>query len=185
MEFVTTLLIAIGLAMDALAVSLCIGTTGQASAPRARFRLAFHFGVFQAGMTLLGWLVGSTVVTLISGIDHWVAFALLAYVGINMIRSGANPDGECYQSDPSRGRTLLMLCVATSLDALAVGLSMAVLHTPVWFPALVIGIVAGGLSILGLLAGTTLGVRFGKRMEILGGIILIGIGLRVVITHLI
>jgi manganese efflux pump family protein len=185
MEFITTLLIAIGLAMDALAVSLCIGTTGQASEPRSRFRLAFHFGVFQAGMTLLGWLAGSTIVTLISGIDHWVAFGLLAYVGINMIRSGANPGGGCYQSDPSRGRTLLMLCVATSLDALAVGLSMAVLNTPVWVPALVIGIVAGGLSILGLLAGTTLGVKFGKRMEILGGIILVGIGLRVVITHLI
>jgi putative Mn2+ efflux pump MntP len=184
MEFVTSLLIAIGLAMDALAVSLCIGTTGQAREPRARFRLAFHFGVFQTGMTLLGWLAGNTVVGLISGFDHWVAFALLGYVGVNMIRSGANAESECYPTDPSKGRTLIMLCVATSLDALAVGLSMAVLKTSIWFPAALIGVVTAGLSTFGLLAGTSLGDKFGKRMEILGGIVLIGIGLRVVLTHM-
>jgi len=183
MEIVSSLLIAIGLAMDALAVSLGIGTTGQAKDNRARFRLAFHFGVFQSGMTLLGWLAGSTIVGLISGVDHWAAMALLGYVGVNMIRSGLSPDGACYQSNPSKGRTLMILCVATSLDALAVGLGLAMLKTSILAPTLLIGLVASGLSLFGLLAGTSLGEKFGKRMEILGGILLIGIGIRVVVSH--
>jgi putative Mn2+ efflux pump MntP len=185
MELVTSFFIATGLAMDAFAVSLGIGTTGQATDSRARFRLAFHFGFFQGAMTLLGWLLGSTIAGFIGGIDHWVALVLLAYVGINMVRSGMNPEGECYQSNPSKGKTLMMLCVATSLDAMAVGLGMAMLRTPVLFPSLVIGVVTGALSTFGLFAGTRLGAAFGKRMEILGGLILICIGLRIVYTHLI
>ncbi len=184
MDFPTSLMIAVGLAMDAFAVSLGIGTTGQARDRRAKFRLSFHFGVFQAGMTLLGWLVGSTVANFINAFDHWLALALLGYVGINMIRSGFDPDGESYQTNPSKGRTLMVLCVATSLDAMAVGLSMAMLKTPVFYPSLLIGVVASGLSIFGLLAGTKLGETFGKRMEILGGLILLGIGIRVVLTHI-
>jgi len=170
--------------MDAMAVSLGIGTTGQAKDRRSKFRLAFHFGVFQTGMTLLGWLAGSTIATFIDSIDHWVAMALLGYVGVNMIRSGFNPQAETYASNPSKGGTLLMLCVATSLDALAVGLSMAMLKTSIIFPALLIGVVASALSAIGLLAGTRLGETFGKRMEIIGGLILIGIGVRVVLTHI-
>jgi manganese efflux pump family protein len=184
LELVTSFLIAIGLAMDAMAVSLGIGTTGQAKDRRSKFRLAFHFGVFQTGMTLLGWAAGSTIAAFIDGIDHWVAMALLGYVGANMIRSGLNKDGTSYSTNPSRGGTLMMLCVATSLDALAVGLSMAMLKTSIIFPALVIGVVASTLSTIGLLAGTRLGETFGKRMEIVGGIILIGIGVRVVLTHI-
>ncbi len=183
MEFLTSLLIALGLAMDAFAVSLGIGTTGQAKDRRAKFRLAFHFGVFQAGMTLLGWLAGSTIANFINAFDHWIALVLLAYVGINMIRSGFDADGETYRTDPSKGKTLMMLCVATSLDAMAVGLSMAMIHTPVIFPSLIIGVVASGLSIFGLLAGHKLGEAFGKRMEILGGLILVGIGIRILLVH--
>ena len=163
---------------------LGIGTTGQAKDARARFRLAFHFGVFQSGMALLGWLAGSTIVSLISGLDHWAALALLGYVGVNMVRAGASEDGVCYQTNPSKGRTLMVLCVATSLDALAVGLSLAMLKTSILFPVLLIGVVTSGLSLFGLLAGTTLGEKFGKRMEILGGLILIGIGVRVVVSHI-
>ncbi len=184
MEWYASLLIAVGLAMDAFAVSLGIGCGGQARDRRAKFRLAFHFGVFQTGMTLAGWLAGSTIAGLISGIDHWIALALLAYVGINMIRSGFNTDCETYQTNPSKGKTLMMLCVATSLDAMAVGLSMAMLKTPVIYPSLVIGVVASGLSIFGLFAGGKLGETFGKRMEILGGLILVGIGVRVLVTHI-
>src|SRR5512133_3501005 len=152
MEFVTSFLIALGLAMDAFAVSLGIGCAGQAHDARAKFRLAFHFGVFQAGMTLLGWVAGSTVAGFIGGIDHWIALVLLGYVGINMIRSGFNSDCETYQSNPSKGKTLMMLCVATSLDAMAVGLSMAMINTPVIFPSIIIGVVASALSIFGLFA---------------------------------
>jgi manganese efflux pump family protein len=184
MQFFASLLIALGLAMDAFAVSLGIGTTGRARDARAKFRLAFHFGVFQMGMTLLGWLVGSTIAGYIGGIDHWIALALLGYVGINMIRSGCDPECECYESDPSKGRTLMMLCVATSLDAMAVGLSMAMLKTPVLYPSLLIGVVASGLSIFGLFAGNKLGELFGKRMEIIGGLILVAIGLEIAISHM-
>jgi putative Mn2+ efflux pump MntP len=184
MELVTSFFIATGLAMDAFAVSLGIGTTGQARDRRAKFRLAFHFGIFQAGMTLLGWLAGSTIAGLISSVDHWVAMALLGYVGVNMIRSGLNPDGESYKTNPSKGKTLMMLCVATSLDAMAIGLSMAMIKNPVLIPSLIIGVVTSGLSIFGLLAGTRMGDTFGKRVEILGGLILIGIGLRIVFTHI-
>lgn len=184
MEFFTSLMIAVGLAMDAFAVSLGIGCAGQAQDSRAKFRLSFHFGVFQTGMTLLGWLAGSTVADWINGFDHWIAMALLGYVGINMIRSGFNHDCETYQTNPSKGKTLMMLCVATSLDAMAVGLSMAMLKVPVVYPSLVIGVVAAGLSIFGLLAGHKMGQAFGKRMEIIGGLILVGIGVRIVITHI-
>ena len=184
MEMITSLFIAVGLAMDAFAVSLGVGTSGLANDFKAKFRLAFHFGLFQTLMTLIGWFVGSTVANLINGIDHWIAFALLGYVGINMIRSGFDKDKECFEKDPSRGKTLLMLCVATSLDALAVGLSMALIKTPILLPSIIIGVVTLALSAFGLLAGAKLGSRFGKRMEVVGGIILVFIGIRVVVTHL-
>jgi putative Mn2+ efflux pump MntP len=184
MELATSFLIAIGLAMDAFAVSLGVGTAGLARDIRSKFRLAFHFGVFQALMTVLGWLMGSTIASFINGFDHWVAFVLLGIVGFNMLRSGFNPDKACFESDPSRGKTLMMLCVATSLDALAVGLSMAMVRTPVLVPALIIGIVCLCLSGIGLVTGLKLGEKFGKRMEIVGGLILIGIGVEIVINHL-
>jgi putative Mn2+ efflux pump MntP len=186
MELVTSLFIATGLAMDAFAVSLGIGTTRRAEDFRSRFRLAFHFGLFQALMTILGWLAGSTIANLIAAFDHWVAMALLGYVGVNMLRSGLGKEEESRGTpNPSKGRTLMMLCVATSLDAMAVGLGMAFVHSPIVLPAAVIGIVTLGLSAFGLGVGGRLGARFGKRMEILGGLILIIIGLRIVFTHLV
>ncbi len=184
MELAESFLVAVGLAMDAFAVSLGVGTGGRAKDFRAKFRLAFHFGFFQAMMTVVGWVLGSTVATFIDGIDHWVALALLSYVGINMLHSGLNTKREIFSADPSRGKTLMMLCVATSIDALAVGISMAMIRAEVWIPSLIIGVVCLVLSAVGLLAGAKLGEKFGKRMEILGGLILIGIGLRVLITHI-
>lgn len=183
MELIPNLLIAVGLAMDAFAVSLGIGTSGQCCDPRAKFRMYFHFGLFQMGMTLLGWLAGSTIVQLISDFDHWVALILLAYVGGNMIHSGFDQEHKTYPANPSKGRLLIVLCVATSLDALAVGLSMAMVKSPILVPSITIGVVTAGLSALGLRAGYTLGQAFGKRMEIVGGLILVGIGVRIVITH--
>jgi putative Mn2+ efflux pump MntP len=179
-----SLLIAIGLAMDAFAVSIGAGTGGQVSDLRSKLRLAFHFGLFQTGMTLIGWLAGTTVQRWISSIDHWVAFGLLAYVGVNMIRSGLGKRGDDVHTNPSRGVTMVLLSVATSIDALAVGISLAMISVPIIFPSLVIGVVTFGLSGFGLLAGSRLGEKFGKRMEILGGLILIGIGFWILINHL-
>ncbi len=184
MELAASFLIAVGLAMDAFAVSLGVGTAGTANTLRAKFRMAFHFGIFQCLITVLGWLMGSTIAGFISNFDHWVAMVLLGYVGINMIRSGLGSRPEKCLPDPSRGRTLIMLCVATSLDALAVGLSMAMIHAPVIVPSLIIGVVCLSLSGVGLFAGTHLGEKFGKRMEIVGGLILLGIGLEIVISHI-
>lgn len=177
-------LIALGLAMDAFAVCLGAGTTRHINGPRPVFRLAFHFGLFQALMPVLGWLLGSTVQRWIAPFDHWIAFGLLAFVGVRMIRSGLAPDGEVRTSDPSRGATLIMLSVATSIDALAVGLSLAVLSAGIIYPAIVIGVVAAAMSLLGIYLGGRLGQAFGKRMELIGGLILIGIGVRVVVSHL-
>jgi putative Mn2+ efflux pump MntP len=185
MSFWVIVLIAIGLAMDCFAVSLGVGTSPIPLSPRLIFRITYHFGLFQAGMTLVGWLAGSFVVSLIAPFDHWVAFALLGYVAIKMIIEGLQPDGkEQFVNDPSRGKSLVMLSVATSIDALAVGLSFALLQVNIWLSSLAIGLASTGLSLVGLLLGNGLSQRFGKRVEILGGIILLFIGLRILYTHL-
>jgi len=185
MATVEILLIAVGLAMDASAVSMAAGASGQAHGGRAAFRLSFHFGLFQFMMPVIGWYLGSTVAPLIAGVDHWIAFGLLAFVGGRMIRAGLNRDEKSVPADPSRGITLVALSVATSIDALAIGLSLAMLGVRIWYPSVVIGVVTAGLSLLGLQLGTRLGARFGKRMEIVGGVILVVIGLRLLFSHVI
>jgi manganese efflux pump family protein len=182
--FLEVALIAIGLAMDAFAVSIGIASSGQARGPRPVFRLSFHFGLFQFFMPILGWLAGSSVASLINSIDHWIGFGLLAFVGGHMIRSGLDPEGEANPSDPSRGRSLVMLSVATSIDAFAIGLGLAMLNVDIIYPCIVIGLVAGGFTLTGLAIGYRLGDLFGKRMEVVGGVILVGIGVRVLIMHL-
>lgn len=184
MEWYATFFVAVGLAMDAFAVSLGIGTSQVANQPRPIFRLSFHMGLFQGLMTFLGWLAGSTIANLISTVDHWVALVLLAFVGVRMIHSGLNPESELRKTDPSRGGMLMTICIATSIDAMAVGLGLAMIKTSIWAPSLVIAVVTLSLSLFGLLAGNRLGEKFGKRMEIIGGLILIAIGLRIVYTHL-
>ena len=185
MELAAILLIAIGLAMDCFAVSLGIGTTQHINGPRPVFRLSFHFGLFQALMPVLGWLAGYNLARFISAFDHWIAFGLLTFVGLHMIKEGLSPDDEDEVSqDPSRGRTLVMLSVATSIDAFAVGFSLAALGTPIITPAIIIGLTAGVLSLSALFLGRFLGRVVGSRMEIIGGLILIFIGLRVLISHL-
>lgn len=170
--------------MDVFTVSMGAGTSRFGTQRRSRNRMAFHFGLFQGGMTFLGWLAGSQIANFIAGFDHWVAFVLLAFVGVRMIRSGLSPDAESHPIDPSRGMTLVILSVATSLDALAVGLSLALIDGNILISSLVIGLISLILSLLGSNFGNRLGMRFGKRMEIIGGLLLIGIGLRVLFTHL-
>jgi putative Mn2+ efflux pump MntP len=184
MSFSEILVMAVGLAMDCFAVSLGIGTTGYANNPRALFRLSYHFGLFQALMPVLGWLVGTQISGLVSSFDHWIAFGLLAFVGVRMIRSGLDAEGESHTKDPSRGGTMVMLSVATSIDAFAIGLTLAMLQVDILYPSVVIGVVTGILSLIGLLLGGRLGAAFGKRMEVIGGVLLIFIGLRVLLSHL-
>jgi putative Mn2+ efflux pump MntP len=188
LDISTTLIISVGLAMDAFAVSLGVGTspsdTDEASWRRV-LRIALYFGIFQGVMTLLGWLAGSTIAGLISSFDHWVAFGLLLWVGGRMLKEGLGPEEDCRCEDITHGRTLLVLCVATSIDALAVGLSLAMLQVNIFSASTIIAVVTLFLSLVGGFAGHLLGSKFGQRMEIVGGVILIGIGLRILVTHLI
>jgi len=178
------ILIAVGLALDAAAVSLAAACCGFAAHPRAVFRLSFHFALFQFMMPILGWLIGNRFVAIISNYDHWVAFVVLAILGVRMIHSGwSNHPSNCMR-DPSRGWELIILSLATSIDALAVGLSMAFLDVQIWYPAVVIGLVTLAMSITAIKAGKFLGVMFGKRMEIVGGSVLIFVGLKILSEHL-
>lgn len=184
MAFLSIILIAIGLSADCFAVAL-----GTSCADRniSRFkvvRIASSFGFFQALMPLIGWLAGKTIVGLIEHYDHWVAFALLAFVGGRMLWESYHHKKEDKQGDISRGLMLLTLSVATSLDALAVGLSFAFLEVNIWLAIAVIGATAFAISIIGFLMGRKVGQVFGKRAEAIGGLILLGIGLRILITHL-
>jgi putative Mn2+ efflux pump MntP len=182
-NFFEILLIAISLSMDAFAVCLGAGTQERTSGPRPIFRLAFHFGLFQFLMPVIGWFAGTTILRYISAYDHWVAFGLLAFVGIRMIRSGFDPNSDEQKNDPSRGWTLVLLAFATSIDALAIGFSLGLVGVTIWYPAVVIGLVTGLISWLGILLGNQLSAKFGKRMEIIGGIILILMGVRIVLAH--
>lgn len=186
MSLQTLIAIAVALAMDAFAVSIAAGVSIGAVSRRQTFRLAWHFGLFQAMMPVIGWYLGRTVSHFINNFAPWVAFGLLCFIGIRMIREAfADTDEEC-RTDPSRGLTLVMLAVATSIDALAVGLSMAVLDVDVWRPALVIGIVCALFTVVGVQIGRKACrvSRLGATAEFLGGVTLIVIGFKHLAEHL-
>lgn len=170
--------------MDAMVVSLCAGASGYTSSLRPALRISFAFGLFQAIMPIFGWLAGSVVSNLAAGIDHWLAFGLLAFVGFRMIRSGLQPEGSDPSCDPTQGSTLLILSIATSIDALAVGFSIALLSASILLPAVLIGLVTFSLSYLATHMGRRINLGLGKRMEIVGGLVLTLIGLRILIAHL-
>jgi manganese efflux pump family protein len=183
MDWLTILGIAVALAMDAFAVALAAGAVLNPLTRGHLFRLGFHFGLFQAVMPIIGWLAGLTVQKWISAYDHWIAFALLAFVGVRMIIGAFEEKEESSAADPTRGLTMIMLSVATSIDALAVGLSLAMLDVSVWIPSVVIGVVAGVLTVAGMLLGRQLGGKWGKPVEILGGVVLCGLGIKILLEH--
>ena len=184
MEPLTLIFIALALAMDAFAVALGAGVVLHPVSKRQLFRLGFHFGLFQGMMPVLGWLAGLSVQSIISAYDHWIAFGLLSFVGGKMIYEAFDDDEEKEKTDPTRGATMVMLSVATSIDALAVGLSLAVIGVTIWTPALVIGITAAILTVVGMLLGGKIGMIWGKRVEVIGGLVLIAIGLKILTEHL-
>ncbi len=184
MNLFEILMISVGLAMDAFAVSVAAGTSGKLAGKRAVFRISFHFGLFQAFMPIIGWAAGITVAHLISAVDHWIAFGLLAFVGGRMIHSAMQTDMETFQADPSRGASLVLLSVATSIDALAVGLSLAMINVSIWYPCVIIGLVTAAMSVIGIRAGRYFGKKLGLRMAFVGGVILILIGFKILVSHL-
>ena len=184
MSLLTVIAIAVGLGMDAFAVSIAVGARMKLSF-RPVFRLAFHFGLFQFMMPVIGWLVGAQVSKLISAYDHWVAFILLAFIGSKMIyESFKEKEDRALISDPTRKWQLVILSVATSIDALSVGFSLALLNVEIIYISIIIGVVAAAMTTVGMAFGRMLGLKFGRCMEFIGGLILIGIGIKILIEHL-
>lgn len=179
------ILIAIGLAMDAFAVSIAKGLALPKISVTHYAHVGLWFGGFQALMPLAGYMLGATFAHYVVHIDHWIAFALLAFIGLNMIREALAKGDSC----ESHGATfvvsnMFLLAVATSIDALAVGVSFAFLGVDIWQSALIIGIVTALLSAIGLHVGNIFGCRFKSKAEILGGAALIFIGVKILIEHL-
>jgi putative Mn2+ efflux pump MntP len=187
MFLLTVFLIAVGLAMDAFAVSLATGCTlGEKVRAGHVLRMAGTFGGFQALMPFVGWLGGIRLADILGPFDHWVAFVLLAFIGVKMVVEGVRHD-DCdvpSKKDPTRGLVLVMLGVATSIDALAVGLSFGVTRAAIVVPCVIIGLVCAAFSGFGLVFGRKLGCRFGSRMEIVGGVVLVAIGVKIAVEHL-
>lgn len=186
MELINVLFIAVALAMDAFAVAIAAGVALKSVSFRQNFRLAWHFGLFQAMMPVIGWSAGLTVRSRIEAYDHWIAFALLAFVAQGMLRSAAKGDNaEAAAKDPTRGMTMVMLSVATSIDALAVGLSLSMINVSIWTPALIIGLVAGTLTTVGMHVGKVLGrlPQLSRWAELTGGVVLLAIGVNILREH--
>jgi putative Mn2+ efflux pump MntP len=176
--------ISLSLAMDAVSVSIAGGMKSQKAKIAHALKVAAFFGIFQAVMPVFGWLIGEVAKGFIGAVDHWIAFILLGMIGIKMIYEALNNSGE-EKRNIYNTKILLILSVATSIDALIVGITLNVLKTPFLMSIATIGIVTFILSFLGFLFGKQLGTIFGKRVEILGGAVLILIGLKILIEHLI
>jgi len=183
-SFFSIFIIAVGLGMDAFAVAIGAGIALKSPSRAPALRLSSSFGFFQFIMPVIGWSAGLTISKLIRDYDHWFAFILLAAIGGKMIRDAMKDGKEFSSPDPTRGLPLLMLSIATSIDALAVGLSLAFLKVAILYPSCVIGIVAFAMTWVGVAFGERLGRVFGKKVEIAGGLILIGIGIKILLEHL-
>jgi len=177
-------LIAIGLAMDCLAVSIACGIALKPFRWGPAFRVAFFFGLFQALMPLLGWLAGSTFQHLIETFDHWISFGILVVLGGRMIWENffVHPDEKSL--NPFKLRVVLTLALATSIDALAVGVSFAFMRIDLWLSIMMIGVSSFLFSALGMFIGRRYGHRFNIPAELFGGLVLIGIGIKILLEHL-
>jgi putative Mn2+ efflux pump MntP len=184
MNLITIFLLAIGLGVDAFSVAIGIGAANTKRSWAPILRLSTAFGLFQFVMPVAGWLAGSTVVNIIADYDHWIAFALLAYVGGKMILEGLEKESDEGKADQTRGLPLLMLSIATSIDALAVGFSFSLLQVPIVASAAIIGVVCFLMTAVGMIFGKVLAKIFGKKVEIFGGIVLIAIGVKILIDHI-
>ncbi|MHC4800052.1 MAG: manganese efflux pump MntP [Planctomycetota bacterium] len=185
MDMITITFVAFGLAMDAFAVSITSGITIRKLRINHALRIAVFFGSFQAAMPVIGWLAGMSMRGFIAGVDHWIAFGLLSFVGSKMIYEAIKIEADEKVINPLNLYVLLMLSVATSIDALAVGVSFAFLKISIATPIIVIGIVTFLLSYFGTFIGNRLGHFFERKIEIVGGLILIGIGTKIMVEHLV
>lgn len=179
--FFPIILISISLALDSLAVSIAGGANAQKSKILHAIKVAAFFGAFQAGMPLLGWIIGETIKDEIVQIDNWIAFFLLSGIGIKMIHESLTHNSDEEKKDILNNKTLILLSIATSIDALVVGITLGLLPVPLLLSISIIGIVTFILCFFGFLFGNKLGKLFGKRIEIIGGLVLIAIGIKILL----
>lgn len=184
MNIITILLIAVGLSFDTFAVSVSSGLTIRHIRFLQAVKIAFTLAVFQSLMPLIGWFLGNQVSGYIANYDHWVAFGLLSVLGLKMAFESLKTDKENSNFNPLNLLVLLGMAVATSIDALVVGVSFALIEINIFWSILIIGVVTFLVSMIGMLFGKKVGGSLGKKMEIIGGIILIGIGLKILLSHL-
>lgn len=191
MPFIALFLLALALSADAFAVSAASGVRIQQVRFAQAFRMAACFGFFQAIMPMIGWLLGYTVRDYIEQFDHWIAFGLLAFIGLHMFWEARESGDCCSESsteddkDPTKGKVLMILGIATSIDALAVGLSISVLKDPIVVPALIIGLITFCISFFGVYLGALSSKNsfVSKYASIIGGVMLIGIGVKILFEH--
>ena len=183
MSIIELFVIAVGLSMDAFAVSICKGLSVRKLRSRHAFSTAIWFGGFQALMPLIGYFVGISFADFVTNVDHWIAFVLLALIGSNMVKESREKD-EVEACPDFSFREMLALAVATSIDALAVGVTFAFLKINIWTAALVIGVTTAAISGAGLKIGNVFGSRYKSKAELMGGIILIAMGTRILVEHL-
>ncbi len=183
MSYITIFFIAVGLGVDAFSVAIGIGAKNNNKSWGPVLRLASAFGIFQFAMPIAGWLAGWTVVEIIAAFDHWIAFVLLALIGGKMIWEGFKKERDEEKTDQTRGWPLLVLSIATSIDALAVGFSFSLLKMEIIIPALMIGVTCFTMTVTGMCFGKILAKIFGKKVEIFGGLVLIAIGVKILIDH--
>jgi putative Mn2+ efflux pump MntP len=184
MSFVEILLIGIGLSMDAFSVSVCKGLTTKKFSWKMALTCGLWFGFFQALMPLIGYFLGEQFEEYITAVDHWIAFGLLFLIGANMIREAVWGNEDHEHNGVLDFKTMLLLAIATSIDALAVGISFACIQVKIWSSILIIGITTFLFSIIGVKIGNVFGSKFEKGAGIVGGIILILIGLKILLEHL-
>ncbi len=178
-------LIAVGLSMDAFAVSICKGLAMKQCTFKKAGIVGLYFGVFQALMPAAGYFLGVQFKEAITSVDHWIAFILLGIIGLNMVREAAKPGEDCKEADESVDfRTMLGLAVATSIDALAVGVTFAFLHVDIMPAVCFIGVITFTISIAGVKIGNIFGTKYQAKAELAGGAILILIGVKILLEHL-
>ena len=185
MGFLELWILAVGLSMDAFAVSVCKGLAMKKASRRAQLCCGAWFGGFQALMPLIGYFLGTLFLDAISAIDHWIAFGLLVLIGVNMLREAMGSEEEEAADADLSVKTMFLLAVATSIDALAVGISLAMAGVgSIWLAVLLIGVTTFVLSVIGVRVGTVFGSRYEKRAETVGGVILILLGVKILLEHL-
>jgi putative Mn2+ efflux pump MntP len=185
MHITELLILAVGVSMDAFAVSICKGLSVRRLKPVHMISAAAWFGGFQALMPLIGYYLGVSFADSVADFDHWIAFVLLGIIGGKMMKEACEKDDECDYNPDFSFKTMLILAVATSIDALAVGVSIAFLKADIWTSILTIGLMTGAFSAFGVKLGNLFGCRYKSKAEFVGGLVLVGIGIKILVEHLI